>query len=181
MKDQFQITLINYKLKLYQRFSWFLIIVFYTLIGYYYFFATKNNNTSTGIIFLSVTIALSISKIVLEKTKYKIELRYFFGIAVLFLLINQQYVFAILALILLFFYTASTWPKILTANDNGILYPSFPIKKIKWNELNAALLKDGLLTIDFKTDKIIQQYIDESKTNVREQDFNEFCNKQISK
>lgn len=41
-------------------------------------------------------------------------------------------------------------------NMNGIFYPSFPSKKIQWNELQNAVLKDNILTIDFKNNKLIQ-------------------------
>ena len=61
-----------------------------------------------------------------------------------------------------------------------ILYPSLPQKNISWPELNAIILKDGLLTIDFKNNKLIQQTIDENST-VNEQDFNEFCRQQLKK
>jgi uncharacterized protein YehS (DUF1456 family) len=60
-----------------------------------------------------------------------------------------------------------------------IRYPSFPVKTIEWASLNNVLLKDGLLTIDFKTDKIIQQLVDEEKTKVNEAEFNGFCQVQL--
>ncbi|MGQ0738707.1 MAG: hypothetical protein ACT4OJ_06570 [Bacteroidota bacterium] len=65
--------------------------------------------------------------------------------------------------------------------QESIFYPSFPVKKISWTSLNNCLLKDGLLTIDFRNNKIIQQAIDESKTSVNEKEFNEFCRQQLNK
>lgn len=181
MPEQFQITLINDKIKLYQRFGWFLIIVFYAVACYFYFFVNNTNNYTGGIIFLSSIVVLGVMKYFLANTKYKIDLRYFFTLGIMALFLNQQYLFTVLALALLFLYKISTLPKVLIVNVNGIQYPSFPIRKIHWQELNTTLLKDGLVTIDFKSDKIIQQFIDETKTNVIEQEFNDFCNKYISK
>lgn len=64
-------------------------------------------------------------------------------------------------------------------DQQQITYPSFPKQIIRWDELNNLILKDGLLTIDFMNDKIIQQY-PELKTNpVNEQEFNEFCQQQL--
>jgi hypothetical protein len=40
-------------------------------------------------------------------------------------------------------------------------------------------MKDGVLTIDFKNNKIIQQSIDEARSSVNEKEFNEFCQKQL--
>src|SRR5207253_7480436 len=62
-------------------------------------------------------------------------------------------------------------------SQKKIRYPSFIYRNIDWNELNNAMLKDTLLTLDFKNNKLIQQLlIDE---NVNEKDFNEFCAEQL--
>lgn len=65
--------------------------------------------------------------------------------------------------------------------NEKIIYPSFPKKKIAWSELNNIVLKDGLLTIDFRNNKFIQQPVDETKTAVNEQEFNDFCRQQLNK
>ncbi len=62
-----------------------------------------------------------------------------------------------------------------------IVYPSFPMKTIAWPELSSVILRDGLLTINFRNDRFIQQPVDESATAVNEPDFNEFCRQQLSK
>ena len=43
------------------------------------------------------------------------------------------------------------------------------------------MLKDGLLTIDSKDNKVIQQLIDEEKTKIDEKEFNDFCKDQLRK
>jgi hypothetical protein len=62
----------------------------------------------------------------------------------------------------------------------SILYPSFPRRRILWNELQNIILKDGILTIDFRNNKLIQQDLDEDNA-VNEKEFNEFCQQQLSK
>jgi hypothetical protein len=62
-----------------------------------------------------------------------------------------------------------------------IIYPSFPSKKFNWSEIDNVVLKDGLLTINFKKNKFIQQFVDETKTVVNEQEFNDFCSQQLNK
>jgi hypothetical protein len=59
----------------------------------------------------------------------------------------------------------------------AILFKSFSPKTINWADLNNVVLKDGLLTIDFKNDKLIQQLVEEDKAN--ETAFNSFCQKQL--
>ena len=62
--------------------------------------------------------------------------------------------------------------------SDQIIYPSFPKRIIHWKELSNVILKDGLLTIDFKNNKIIQQSIMYAD-RVNEKEFNEFCKKQL--
>ena len=63
-------------------------------------------------------------------------------------------------------------------NSNGIIYPSFPEKEIQWNELQNVIVKDGILTIDFKNDKLLQADID-SSTMINEVLFNQYCAQQL--
>ncbi len=67
----------------------------------------------------------------------------------------------------------------LIVSENKIDYPSFPGREIEWNELTNLVLKDGLVTIDFKNNKIIQQPILNSDWDADEEEFNEFCRKQL--
>ena len=68
---------------------------------------------------------------------------------------------------------------VIFANTDKIIYPSFPRRSIEWNELSNIILKDDLLTIDFKNNKIIQQLIDKTEHPVNEKEFNDFCSKQL--
>ena len=64
--------------------------------------------------------------------------------------------------------------------NDKIIYPSVFRKNILWTEVNNAILKDGILTLDFKNNKLIQQYIDQGSTSINEKEFNEFCNSRLN-
>ena len=64
-------------------------------------------------------------------------------------------------------------------SEKHIIYPSVPVKQISWEELGTVVLKDGLLTLNFKSDRFIQQAVDISVTPVDEWEFNEFCRQQL--
>ncbi len=50
-----------------------------------------------------------------------------------------------------------------------------------WNKLNSCMLKDGMLTLDFKSNKLFQEVVDQtSATAINEDAFNEFCKAKIS-
>lgn len=90
------------------------------------------------------------------------------------LFIGNYWAFA-LSVLLYFLFTTAQRRLAVVVDKKFILYPSFPPKRIEWNELNNIVLKDGLLTIDFKNDKLLQSEIIESSKEINEQEFNDFC------
>jgi hypothetical protein len=62
-----------------------------------------------------------------------------------------------------------------------IYIQSFHKKIFHWLELQNVVLKDGMLTIDFKNNRIFQSEILAEESNVRnETEFNEFCRLQLT-
>lgn len=48
-------------------------------------------------------------------------------------------------------------PSYITLNENGIILPTlFSSRHVKWNEMNNVILRNDLLTLDFRTNKILQ-------------------------
>ena len=54
--------------------------------------------------------------------------------------------------------------------QNGIFGKSY-----NWNEFSNVILKDELLTLDFKNNRLIQLAVEVNITPVNEIEFNEFC------
>lgn len=67
------------------------------------------------------------------------------------------------------------FPQEIGFSEESIVFNSFPKKRYSWNELLNVVLKDNLLTVDFKNNKIIQKEIDEEVSSHVELEFNEFC------
>lgn len=74
-------------------------------------------------------------------------------------------------------YTISLRKLIVHIDSNQIIYPTFPKKTFVWNDLNNIILKDGLLTIDFKNNKLSQSEVinGDNDSVMNEQEFNDFC------
>ena len=50
-----------------------------------------------------------------------------------------------------------------------------------WSDTNNVMLKDNVLTIDLKNNKLIQAVIEEgSAGEIDEEEFNEFCRRQMA-
>ena len=79
----------------------------------------------------------------------------------------------------------STRPEEIGFSEDRIVFKSFYSKNITWTELNNALIKDGILTLDYKNNKLFQAETDDDEDNeeydVSEEEFNEFCRVQISR
>ena len=65
-------------------------------------------------------------------------------------------------------------------DKTGITFNTFPKKHFGWHLLNNAVLKDGMLTLDFKNNKILQKEIDERVAAFLETEFNDFCRAQLA-
>ena len=64
-------------------------------------------------------------------------------------------------------------------NINEIVLHDFPNKHYDWNQFNNIILKDGLLTLDFKNNKLYQKQIETTETLIKETEFNDFCNERL--
>ena len=64
-------------------------------------------------------------------------------------------------------------------DNEEIAFNTFPTKRIAWQEVNNVVLKDGLLTIDLKSNKLIQKEVCEVISKSTEEEFNTFCVEQI--
>ena len=66
-------------------------------------------------------------------------------------------------------------------NDFFISYPSFPRKKIQWNEVSNLILKDNVITIDLKNNTLLQYALNKSENeNLDEALFNHYIQQRIN-
>jgi len=85
-------------------------------------------------------------------------------------------VFAFLALLE---YQAKRDIEIGFADDHIMINKLFK-KKIRWNEIDNVVLKDGWLTIDFKNNKLFQKEIDTGESEASDKEFNEWVKNRLS-
>ena len=180
----FEITLKNDKLKQYDRLALFIIIINFALFLYIAFTASNRiirNGAIGGTII--ITIALGIDYFLRsiknnDGSPYRIAAEFAISIA----WVNMGYWWiAVVCFLLSMLHWAAKRPLLVNIEKEKIVYPSFPKKNISWAELSNIILKDGLLTINYKNDKFIQQLVDETKTVISEQEFNDFCRQQLNK
>lgn len=82
-------------------------------------------------------------------------------------------------LIAAFLEKQAKFPQEIAFGKDEIVFNSFPKKSYNWSDLNNAIIKDGIITVDFKTNKLIQKEIQSGSTLQDEKDFNEFCQNRL--
>ena len=86
-------------------------------------------------------------------------------------------VLLVYGLLFKFFYKAPT----IEINTAGVkVIKMFSTTVHPWSDLNNVILKDGLLTIDFKSNKLMQVVIDDPNLTIDEKAFNGFCGRIIN-
>jgi hypothetical protein len=70
-------------------------------------------------------------------------------------------------------------PLVVRFTVQQVHYPAFPPRAIAWAELQNVVLKDGLLTIDFVNNKMLQTEIEEEVAAEEAARFNAFARQMI--
>lgn len=167
-------------LKLVDRISkWMLFLSFILFI-----YNAVSFEKSRGIFYNIISVVLLVWFIWFSYLKKNKAVRYYriglfiAAIGWLYMLNNYSLIAVILIVAALFEKQVKLSPE-LKVDETGISFNSFPAKAYKWNDLNNLVVRDGLLTVDYKTNKIFQKEIDVESNVVEEMEFNTFCQEQL--
>ncbi len=92
----------------------------------------------------------------------------------------RNWLLAVLYLVALFTETEVKKAHQVRVNENGITINVFPKKFFQWAHFVNVLIKDNILTIDFKNNKILQKETQSEVSTELQREFNEFCRKQLA-
>lgn len=183
--NHFELALKNDKLLYYHRMAVLLLMLnfaAFVIISIYTAIASTRNYALIGIGVSAVGLGLAYIQYA-RFIKTGLDKRNVIGLygAAICWMLMQNWLPAIICLVIQLFYTVSIKRQVVTVKKEGVQHPALFVQaNTKWNELNNIVLKDGLLTIDFKNNKIIQAEITEKDGGVNEQEFNSFCNANLS-
>jgi hypothetical protein len=172
----FVIVLKNEKLKTYTVISWLIIIL--NFAAFIYMGITKKA-TIDNLPYFAAGMLLCIfvaRKLIKRETIDNEMISLSFSIIILTWVIIQLFWIAAIILFLFIVQEISRRKLVVLVFEDSISYPSFPKRFIEWKDLNNVILKDGLLTIDLKSNRVLQHEI---ISVVYESEFNEFCQSRI--
>lgn len=183
MTQRYDLLLKNEKVKQYHRLALLLMIINLALFGYLAFYSSDKSSRiaaglAAGAILASVMLDQFLNRVKMNRDRPYLVAGFLLA-SFAWLKFDLWWMWALCSGIGILYQIAKRRLSVELYPDK-IVYPSFPKKTIGWSELNNVILKDGLLTIDFKTNRILQSEIVDSETEVNERQFNEFCNKQLT-
>ncbi len=183
--NNFSLTLKNEKLLYYHRMAVLLLMLnfaAFVIISIYTTVTLTRNYALIGVGVSAIGLALAYVQYI-RSVKTGVDKRNvigLYGVAVCWVLM-QSWLPAVICLIIQLFYTVSIKKQVVRVNKEGVQHPAlFVPANSEWSKLNNIVLKDGLLTIDFKNNKIIQAEVTENDGGVNEQEFNSFCNANLN-
>lgn len=181
--NHFELALKNEKLLYYHRMAVLLLILNFAAFIIVAIYATTSTTRTFAIVGVAATtFGLAMAYWQYATVKEANDKRNVIGLffAAVCWGLMQSWVAAVICLLVQVFYSISIRKQIVTVISEGVQYPFLlGTSTAKWNELNNVVLKDGLLTIDFKNNKIIQAEITETQP-VNEPEFNRFCNARLT-
>lgn len=172
----FVIVLQNKNQKTYRVISWLIIAL--NFFGLLYIGFTRSRGT-IGLPYYAAGLLAAIYVFTFFTDNEEIVkdcLMLDFGISIIAWVVFKFYWVGLAMLVLFAIQEISRRKLVVELDTDGILYPSFPRREIEWQDVNNVVLKDGILTIDLKNDKLFQNEI---VSPTPENDFNEFCSAQL--
>jgi predicted membrane protein len=172
--EKFEVILKNEKIKSYRRITLFLVAINTVFFIYFIF-----DNDLRKIAMLAVGVIILFAAFSFYKTK-KANQSFFLSEWVFFLKMLlwiqfDNYWMASVCMILFLLCTLATHKLTYEFSSESIKKKNFPRDKYSWDKISNLILKDNVLTMDFKNNKIIQAEIENE--NINETEFNDFVRK----
>lgn len=113
--------------------------------------------------------------------RYKVNLLILAGGAAILAAIATQHLLFPLFLLMIAVVIKYSYvqPSVEVAEKGIRIKKSFAASNYEWTVFNNIILKDGLLTLDFKNNKVLQLELD-TAVQANEKQFNEFCSQKIA-
>ncbi|MDR3712490.1 MAG: hypothetical protein P4L51_06720 [Puia sp.] len=89
---------------------------------------------------------------------------------------------AILLFVLAFLEYQARYPLEIGFSDDQVVVNTLFKKTLRWSAFNNVVLRDGLLTLDFKDNRLFQkEVLEDGEEDAGEEEFNEYCRGRLEK
>jgi hypothetical protein len=161
------------------------IIAIINLLAFGFAFLNRHAGSSGILVIVGIIVSLLLlMALIFNKDSGKLavlRVEVLFTVCALIWLLTGNYLIGLLVLgfALLGFITLNK--KVICFSAEGIKYPSFPVKSIPWTEVDFVILKDDILTIEMKNNRLMQFTLEkDTGSTINPQEFNLFCKEQLA-
>ena len=158
IKDSYEIEVPNDKAATYRMVTFIIALINVAAFAYLYFNETNKSKLSFATLgaILSITalIFYTLKNYTRSQQSFRIEIA-FIILALIWFISGEWWLgLPMLLFAVLGFYTNKK--TIIRFSTEGINYPSFPPKLLSWADVDFVILKDDVLTIELKNNKLLQ-------------------------
>lgn len=177
LMTQFEVILKNDSIPSYQRLALIILIFNLSVFIYLSFYDAFRIQAISAIALIGIFL-LARKKFIKDKKRGFLLNGFLFFVLTFCWLAFENYILVATCFLIGILYFLALQKLSFVFSEHGIKKESFPKKQFPWNELSNVLLKDQILTLDFKNNKLLQAEI-EPLQNVDEVQFNAFAKSQI--
>jgi len=184
--DNFSLSLINTKKKQYETMGWWVVVLNAAALIYVAFSQQGNPQKFLLLNGLMLPIVLLLLNRVWTKKKSSgfrhSDLTPFYIFPCFCWIVSGFYMATGILLLLFLLYKISLRPLRVRFSHQGIDYPSFPRKNIEWSQVAQVIVKDELLTIDLRSNRLMQHPVEKNSfiDNREIAEFNSHCQQKIN-
>ena len=177
----FTIILKNEKLSSFNRLGLFILLIHGLYFTGYFLKVSSNVNfiaLVSGIVIAFVGFGLNISSAAKSKRPLVPFSIIFLVIAIVWAGLLNYWLCIALLILAIHDLTVRKKPAVAIFEDR-IEVMAFPKKTYQWSAFNNVILKDRILTLDLRDDRLIQSEISEESYHIDESAFNLFCRQKL--
>jgi hypothetical protein len=175
---QFDIILKNDKIKSYRTIAQIILLLNLVVFIFMLFYDEYRYEAASAILLIGIYIFMRLYFIKKYNQGNYLDQVLLFVLAGCWLGL-QNYVMVAAMVILGIFYHLALQKLQFVFTPEKVFKLNFPGKEFEWNVFNNVILKDNILTLDFKNNKLIQAEIEKSQ-NINEQQFNSFAQSKLT-
>lgn len=176
---RFDIVLKNEKIKSYRAIALIVLLLNLAIFILMLFYDAYRYEAASAILLTGIYIFMRLYFIRKYRQGNYLDQVLFFVLAGCWLGLQNYYMVAALAIVGAL-YHLSLQKLLFVFTPEKVSKLNFPGKDYSWNSLNNVILKDNILTVDFKNNRLIQAEV-EDPNKIDEKKFNGFARQQLKK
>ena len=176
--QNFDIILKNEKIKLYKNIAWIFLVLNFAIFIFLLFYDAYRYAALSFIIALLLYVLLRWYLFKNNKANYFLD-EFVFIIPAAGWFGLHNYLIAIACFLMGILYKLSLQQLKFIFTSEKVMKVNFPKKQFDWGTFSNVLLKDNILTMDFKSNKLIQAEIAKGQV-INENEFNEFAKSKVN-